>query len=245
MPSSIPRADARLPRYQQIRDDIAARIVAGEWKAGDCIDSESELSAAYQVAVGTIRRAIDRLEHDGLIVRVHGRGMFVRRADLANSLYRFFRLASAGPAPLQPVSTILLRELSQPSAQARQQLQLAPGAQAVRMLRIRSDAGVPLLREEIWLSAADFGPVVELEPAELMPLLYPAYERHFGKVVAKARERLSVETADAAIAADLGAQAGATVVRIERLALDHARHPLEWRVSHGLAGRFVYEAEIS
>jgi GntR family transcriptional regulator len=85
--------------------------------------------------------------------------------------------------------------------------------------------------------------LVEVE--ELQPLLYPAYERLYGRVVAKARERLSFEVADDLIAKDLQTDAGESVVRIERLALDHAGQPLEWRVSHGPAGRFVYEAEIT
>lgn len=237
--------DPRLPRYQQIRDDIATRIAAGEWKAGDCIDSEAELAAAYRVAVGTVRRAIDRLETDGLIERAHGRGMFVRRADFSNSLFRFFRLGGTGDRPLTPSSRILSRESVVANATVRERLRLSARARAIRMIRLRADAGRTLLREEIWLSARVFGAILDLDTAELMPLLYPAYEKHFGRVVARAKERLSVETADAAIAGDLGGQSGDTVVRIERLAFDHAGVPIEWRISHGLAGQFVYEAEVS
>jgi GntR family transcriptional regulator len=113
------------------------------------------------------------------------------------------------------------------------------------MLRLRSAEGRTLLREEIWLPARAFAGIVELDLSELMPLLYPAYERHFRRVVARARERLSIESADAEISSHLAADPGVTVVRIERTALDHAGNPIEWRVSHGLAGQFVYEAEVS
>ncbi len=237
--------DVRLPRYQQIRDSIANRIASGEWRAGDCIASEAELAATYKVAVGTIRRAIDKLEVDGLIERMHGRGMFVRRADFTNSLFRFFRLGSGGARPLAPGSRILLRELRAPPASVSHNLELGASGAAVHMIRLRTDAGRVLLREEIWLSARIFGGILDLDLQELNPLLYPAYEKHFGRVVARARERLSVETADEPVAADLGTEVGATVVRIERLAFDHAAQPLEWRVSHGLAGQFVYEADVS
>lgn len=239
-----PTQDSRLPRYQRIRDSIAARIAAGEWNAGDCISSEAELAANYGVAVGTVRRAIDKLETDGIIERAHGKGMFVRRPDFTNSLFRFFRLGGADDRPLAPSARILSREIMEPSALARKKLELGSSEKAVRMMRLRTSEGRTLLREEIWLSARIFGGIVDLDLNDLMPLLYPAYERHFRRVVARAKERLSIESADASIASDLGAEDGASVVRIERTALDHAGHPIEWRVSHGLAGQFVYEAEV-
>ncbi len=238
------KADPRLPRYQQIRDDIAARIARGEWKAGEAIATEAELSSIYGVAIGTIRRAIDELASDGVIERAHGRGMFVRRADFSTSLFRFFRLGSSGERSIAPDSRILSRSLATPSDIVRDKLRLGPEENAIRMIRLRTDGGKVLLREEIWLSATLFGPILDMDIAMLTPLLYPAYERYFGRIVARAKERLTVETADADVACDLEAPAGSSVVRIERKAIDHADHPLEWRTSHGLADQFVYEVEV-
>jgi GntR family transcriptional regulator len=238
------KADPRLPRYQQIRDDIAARIAKGEWKAGEAIATEAELSTTYGVAIGTIRRAIDELAGDGLIERAHGRGMFVRRADFSSSLFRFFRLGSGDQPQLVPQSRILSRSLETPSTEIRDKLLLAQTQDAVRMIRLRLDGGRVLLREEIWLSAALFRPILDIDLEQLMPLLYPAYERHCGRIVARAKERLQVETASKEVAADLGAKPGDTVVRMERLAIDHADMPLEWRISHGLADQFVYEVDV-
>jgi GntR family transcriptional regulator len=238
------KVDPRLPRYQQIRDDIAARIAKGEWKAGDAIATEAELSGTYGVAIGTVRRAVDELANDGLIERAHGRGMFVRRADFSSSLFRFFRLGTGDRQPAIPEGRILSRSLEKPSAETRAKLGLGRTEDAIRMIRLRMDGGRVLLREEIWLSARLFGPIVNMEVEQLMPLLYPAYEQHFGRIVARARERLRVETASLDIALDLGAATGAMVVRMERLAIDHADMPLEWRISHGLADQFVYEVDV-
>ncbi|BBF69808.1 GntR family transcriptional regulator [Sphingomonas bisphenolicum] len=238
------KVDPRLPRYQQIRDDIAARIAKGEWRAGDAIATEAELSSSYGVAIGTVRRAVDELANDGLIERAHGRGMFVRRADFSTSLFRFFRLGTGDSRPVIPESRILSRSLETPSVETRAKLGLGRKDNAVRMIRLRMDEGRVLLREEIWLSARLFGPILDMEVEQLMPLLYPAYEQHFGRIVARARERLRVETASPDIALDLGAATGAMVVRMERLAIDHADMPLEWRISHGLADQFVYEVDV-
>lgn len=236
--------DPRLPRYQQIRDDIAARVTAGEWTGGDCLPSEAEFALRYGVSVGTIRKAVDRLEADGIVERMHGRGMFVRRADFTNSLFRFFRLASEGGQPLTPEGIILERAYMAAPDRVREQLQLGADPRSVRMVRLRRIESRTLLREEIWLPAKAFAGIVEMDAAELMPLLYPAYERHFGRVIARAHERLSVDVADDVVAHDLGIAPGDTIVRVERLAFDHQGKPIEWRVSHGPAAHFVYEAHV-
>jgi GntR family transcriptional regulator len=236
--------DPRLPRYQQIRDDIAGRVTEGEWTGGDCLPSEAELALSYGVSVGTIRKAVDRLEADGIVERMQGRGMFVRRADFANSLFRFFRLGSEGEKPLMPEGIILERGYLPAPSLVRDRLQLGANARSVRMIRLRRAGDRTLLREEIWLPGEAFAGIVELDEAELMPLLYPAYERHFCRVIARARERLSVDVADHIVAHDLGISEGDTIVRVERLAFDHQGKPIEWRVSHGPAAHFVYEADV-
>jgi GntR family transcriptional regulator len=75
-------------------------------------------------------------------------------------------------------------------------------------------------------------------------LLYPFYDEHCGQTVASVQETLTVETADADVAATLGIRAGKPIVVISRLAFDLGRHTLEWRRSRGRADRFCYEIEI-
>ncbi|RYP57051.1 hypothetical protein DL771_011514 [Monosporascus sp. 5C6A] len=67
-------ADLRLPRYQQLRDDLAAQIAQQHWRPGDAIPTEAELAKTYNVAVGTVRKAVDVLVAEGLLERFQGRG---------------------------------------------------------------------------------------------------------------------------------------------------------------------------
>ena len=102
--------DDRLPRYQRLRDDLAARINRNEWRPGDLIPSEAELGAYYGVAIGTVRKAIDQLVSDGVLERQQGRGTFVRRARFNSSLFRFFRFQSESGERRVPQSRILRRK---------------------------------------------------------------------------------------------------------------------------------------
>src|SRR5260370_42462779 len=97
--------DDRLPRYQRLRDDLAARINRNEWRPGEPIPSEAELGAHYGVAIGTVRKAIDQLVADAVLERQQPRGTFVRRAALNSSRFRFFRFPSESgdrPLPTRP-----------------------------------------------------------------------------------------------------------------------------------------------
>ncbi|MEZ4450889.1 MAG: GntR family transcriptional regulator [Nannocystaceae bacterium] len=75
------------PMYQQLVDQITAKVMAGDWAAGQPLPSIRELAAASQVSVITVRRAYEDLERAGVIATRHGKGSVVaERADLPTAL---------------------------------------------------------------------------------------------------------------------------------------------------------------
>ena len=68
------------PMYAQIMEQVIAKVMAGDWKAGDPLPSIRELAAGSQVSVITVKRAYLDLESEGVIVTGHGRGSFVAEA---------------------------------------------------------------------------------------------------------------------------------------------------------------------
>ncbi|MDJ1634821.1 GntR family transcriptional regulator [Rhizobium rhizogenes] len=236
--------DDRLPRYQRLRDDLAARINRQEWRHGESIPSEAELSATYGVAVGTVRKAIDQLVADGVVERHQGRGTYVRRARFNSSLFRFFRFQSESGERRVPESRILRREsIAAPSAVA-SALRLREGDPVISLSRLRLIGGVPLLAEEIWLERSRFEALLTIDTSEFGDLLYPLYEERCEQVVVSAEETLTVEIAPPLQARLLGLDPGSPLVVIERVAFDLERRPIEWRRSRGPADRFRYHVDI-
>lgn len=75
------------PMYQQIIDQITARVMAGDWASGQPLPSIRELAASSGVSVITVKRAYDELERLGVIATRHGKGSVVaERADHARRL---------------------------------------------------------------------------------------------------------------------------------------------------------------
>jgi GntR family transcriptional regulator len=236
--------DDRLPRYQRLRDDLASRINRQEWRPGESIPSEAELSATYGVAVGTVRKAIDQLVADGVVERHQGRGTYVRRARFNSSLFRFFRFQSESGERRVPESRILRREsIAAPSAVA-SALRLREGDPVISLSRLRLIGGVPLLAEEIWLERSRFEALLMIDTSEFGDLLYPLYEERCEQVVVSAEETLTVEIAPPLQARLLGLEPGSPLVVIERVAFDLERRPIEWRRSRGPADRFRYHVDI-
>jgi GntR family transcriptional regulator len=239
-----PAPDARLPRYQQLRDAVTSQIAAGVWKPGDAIPAEQALAETHGLALGTVRKALDALVAEGLLEKRQGKGTFVRRAEFSNSLFRFFRFHDAEGRQAIPEGRVLVRKRVAASPEAAARLGLAPGAPAIRLSRLRLVEGKPLLAEDIWLPAERFAALMELRPTEFSDLLYPLYEELCGQSIASAEESLSIEPVDAANARLLALEPGAPVVVIERVARGYDRQPLEWRRSRGPADRFHYRVEI-
>ena len=82
-------ADDRLPRYQRLRDEMVALVAARHWRPGEAIPTEQALAKSYDVAVGTVRKAVDLLVAEGLLERFQGRGIL--RCELADSLITYLK----------------------------------------------------------------------------------------------------------------------------------------------------------
>ena len=61
------------PLYQQIKSLLTQSLISGEWTPGEAIPSEMELAARFGVSQGTVRKAIDELAAENIVVRRHGR----------------------------------------------------------------------------------------------------------------------------------------------------------------------------
>src|SRR3954454_24437895 len=86
-------APAFRPLYEQIKILLTQSLVAGEWKPGEAIPSELELAGRYKVSQGTVRKAVDVLAAENIVVRRQGKGTFVAtHTEEESSLFRFLRI---------------------------------------------------------------------------------------------------------------------------------------------------------
>ena len=69
------------PIYEQLTTLIKSLVIDGKLAAGEALPSVRSLAAELKISALTVKKAYDRLEEEGLIVTVHGKGSFVERTD--------------------------------------------------------------------------------------------------------------------------------------------------------------------
>src|ERR1700758_4499992 len=112
------------PLYQQIKGLITQSLESGEWKPGEIIPSEVELAARYKVSQGTVRKAIDELAADNLLVRRQGKGTFVATHNEDRAQFRFLRLLADDGVEHPHISKLLECRRMRASAEIARQLDL-------------------------------------------------------------------------------------------------------------------------
>lgn len=70
-----------VPIYRQIMDQVVAAVVGGRAQPGDVLPSTRKLAETLEVNMMTVSKAYARLESDGILTRVRGRGMIVAEQE--------------------------------------------------------------------------------------------------------------------------------------------------------------------
>lgn len=220
------------PLYQQIKGLILQSLQAGEWKPGDLIPSELELAGRFRVSQGTVRKAIDELSAENLLVRRQGKGTFVATHSEQQVQYRFLRLepdigsrATRGPAERQILDC---RRLRAPAEIARM-LGLRSGEPVFEVRRVLSFQGVPTILEDLWLPGEQFKGLSSEMLASHPGAMYALFETQFGIRMVRAKEKLKAVAADTESALTLGVAAGFPLLSVERVAYTYNDTPMEYR----------------
>ena len=207
----------REPKYATIAADLEAKIQDGEYRPGEALPGQRELSAAYGVTLMTLRQALALLTDRGLVSQHPGRGTFVTSPKATYSMGSLRSLSDDLRAQGHAVETVVLgRDTGGLPGWAGDRLGLPGGAPGLRIERLRRLGGTPAIHQVSWVPAAVAGPLAAADFATTS--LYDALIAT-GTAVVSAEERLSPALLDEPLAALLGHPAGAPVFRSDRTTL--------------------------
>ena len=228
----VPPTPAFSPLYQQIKSLILQSLQAGEWKPGESIPSEMDLAARFRVSQGTVRKAIDELAAENLVVRRQGKGTFVATHAEQHVQYRFLKLMpdsgdqdSEGPAQRQILECRRVRA----SAEVARALALRSGDAVLQVRRVLSFGGVPTIVEDLWLPGAAFKGLSTEQMAQYQGPTYAMFELEFGVRMVRAEEKIRAIAADAQQAQLLQVAPGTPLLSVERVAYTYNDMPMELR----------------
>ena len=233
------------PLYEQIRILITQSLVAGEWKPGEAIPAEQELALRYRVSQGTVRKAIDELAAEHIVVRRQGKGTFVASHNEPAYQYRFLRVMPDSGEKLHPVNHFVELKRGKAGGELARLLRLKPGTPTCTVKRVLLFQGRPMILDEMVL-AASYMTGVTLERLEgFRGSMYSFYENECGLRMVRAEERLRAVPADGEVAAHLRVDPGTPLLCVDRIAFTYGDRPVEWRRGLCLTDGFSYFNELA
>jgi GntR family transcriptional regulator len=241
-------APAFSPLYQQIKGLILNSLRVGEWKPGEAIPSEMDLAARFKVSQGTVRKAIDELAADNLVVRRQGKGTFVATHAERHVQYRFLKLmpdsgdlSLEGPAQRHIVDCKRLRA---PSDVARA-LFLRPGDAVLQVKRVLSFADKPTILEDLWLPGVPFKGLTADRLSGYEGPMYALFETEFGVQMVRAEEKIRAISADHVQSQLLKVAPATPLLSVERIAFTYHDLPMELRRGLYVTDTHYYRNELN
>jgi GntR family transcriptional regulator len=232
------------PLYQQIKGLITQCLEAGEWKPGDMIPSEMELAGRYKVSQGTVRKAIDELSAENLLVRRQGKGTFVATHTEPRTQFRFLRLTPNEGEQRYPESTITECRRVRAPAEVARALELKSGDPVITIKRVLAFEGAPCVLDELWLPGTLFKGLTAERLTESKAPLYSLFESEFGTKMIRADEKIRAVAADAASAALLRVAPGTPLLSVERITFTYGDKPVELRKGLYTTQDYYYRNEL-
>lgn len=233
------------PLYEQIKILLTQSLVAGEWKPGEAIPSELELAARFRVSQGTVRKAVDELAGEHILVRRQGKGTYVASHSEPSYQYRFLRLIADSGDKTYPKSLFFGLERGKAHGDAARALGLEPGEAVVGFKRLMTFAGRPVVLDDIVFPAHQFPGLTLAELEEFTGSVYSFYETVFGVRMIRAEEHLRAVAADHFAAGHLKVAPHTPLLRVDRVAYTYGDRAVEWRRGLVRTDEFSYYNELS
>ena len=233
------------PLYQQIKSLIIQSLQSGEWKPGDLIPSEVELAARFKVSQGTVRKAIDELSAENMVVRRQGKGTFVATHHEARAQFRFLRLKPNVGTQQYPINKIIEVKRMRAPGEVAKLLEIKSGDSVVFIRRVQSFDGVQTILEDLWLPGAIFKGLTADLLNEYNGPMYGLFETEFGTHMIRATEQLRAVSADADIAELLNVPIGSPLLNVERVSFTYGDKPVEVRRGLYLTTSHHYHNELT
>jgi GntR family transcriptional regulator len=233
-----------VPLYKDVKRRLTDALTRGDWKPGAAIPAERRLSERFRISVGTVRKAIDELVAENILIRQQGRGTFVASHNREREVFYFLHVVPQHGPKQYPEVQLQAFARGKADRMTAEALAIEPGDAVIRIRNVLRLDGVPVIVDDIALPALRFAGLTERQFSERRSTIYHLYQEAFGISVVKTRERVRATPADDASAALLDVTRATPLLQIRRIALTYRDAPVEHRVSLVNTERHEYWAEI-
>ncbi len=213
------------PAYAQLVRILMGQIAAGVYRPGDRLPSEAQLCECYGVSPMTVRRVINILADQGLVVAEQGRGTFVKPLQLTTATFSLDRLQDLFRGGGQSSVRILEARIVPASERTARKLAIEPGQRTVYIRRLIFQNQDPVLLHRLHVVYDPTRPIIESEME--ITALHGLFTGG-GSDLKRGDLTIDVTTLTSEEAALLRSRGGAPAFRLEHVFYDFSQRPVSW-----------------
>ncbi len=228
-----------VPLYRQVKSALLRLLESGQLGPGETLPNEAQIAKALQVSIGTLRKAVDELVHEHILVRRQGKGTFVALHNNDRFMFQFFHVEPRPdvfdprvvPEREFPVVDNIGFSAGVASDNEAYSLRLRVGDPIFRIDNALSLGGQCIVHDRIVISASLFKGLTEKRFQERPNTIYNLYQTDHGISVIRTQERARAVAVSADVGRVLSMRAGTPVMEVQRVALTFGERPVELRIS--------------
>jgi GntR family transcriptional regulator len=232
-----------IPMYAQIREILRACILDGTYSTHQQLASESEMMASFGVSRITVRQALNDLQNEGLIFRMHGKGTFVSKPKAFQDLGK---LQGFGEAMRQKgyetYSRVTGIDTVKPSQQVQEKLQLPKRAKVTQLQRLRFLNREPISLDITYVPTS-IGHRLAKEDLATRDV-FVILENDYGIALGHADLQIGSTLADEYLAEQLRVDEGSPVLLIERTTFTTSGQPIDYEHLYYRGDAFQYRVRV-
>ena len=232
------------PLYEEVKKKITQSLIQGEWVPGGAIPSEIELANIYDVSQGTVRKAIDALTAESILVRRQGKGTYVATHNEENIQLRFLRLTSNFGLKEKLDNQLISFSKEKATNKLSKILNINPASTIITLKRILTFNEKPLILDVIKIPAQSFKGLTAEMVIEKKGSMYRMYEADFGIRMLRADEKIKAIIASSESASLLNVKESFPLLSVERISYTYDNKPLEWRLGLCITDNHFYRSEL-
>ncbi len=230
--------------YKRIKIDVTRMLSSGDISPNDPLPTEKQLAARFDVSIGTVRRAMDDLVAEHIVVRQQGRGTFLAALSPERMLNRFWPIFRQDGVRVIPIVQTLSFEESRADAEIAEALGLRKGDPIYRIVNLLLMGGNPVILDEINVSKKMYFGMREEDLVARETTMYGFYQSHFGINVFRVLDRLHGAVANQWSAERLGVQVNTPLLSVTRIAYAFGNKPVEFRKSFIRTDAYEYRNAV-
>ena len=232
------------PLYNSVRSHILDKLKNGVWQPGAKIPTEPELAKLFSVSVGTVRKAVEDLVSEKVLIRRARIGTTVATHEQHNQFSTFFNFLSRSSSEMHVVPKLLSFRKVLANNELANILEVPEADALISIDNLRLLNGKPVMYDRIWLPQKKFSKLTKKSFENRDGSIYSLYQSEFMMTIVRIHEQIEAINAPEFIMKELNLKKSDPVLKITRYAYTYGDEVVEYRNRYVNTTLSLYQNEI-